>query len=75
MHAEANAIIHASRSEMTGATLYLVGKEARTGELVPDANSCSMCKRLIINARHLPGHRAQYPRYVYHHFGGGLGDP
>lgn len=32
------------------ATLYLVGKEARTGELVPDANSCSMCKRLIINA-------------------------
>lgn len=50
VHAEANAIISAARSEMIGATLYLVGKEARTGELVPDANSCSMCKRLIINA-------------------------
>lgn len=50
VHAEANAIINASRSEMIGATLYLVGRDAKTGELVPDANSCSMCKRLIINA-------------------------
>ena len=50
VHAEANAIIHASRSEMTGATLYLVGVDARTEELVPDASPCSMCKRMIINA-------------------------
>lgn len=50
VHAEANAIINAARSEMIGATLYLVGRDAKTGELVPDANSCSMCKRLIINA-------------------------
>ena len=50
VHAEANAIIHASRSEMTGATLYLVGVDAQTEELVPDASSCSMCKRMIINA-------------------------
>ena len=50
MHAEANAIIHASRSEMTGATLYLVGVDAQTEELVPDASPCSMCKRMIINA-------------------------
>jgi len=49
VHAEANAIISASRSDMIGSTLYLVGKEP-TGEYVPDANSCSMCKRLIINA-------------------------
>ena len=49
-HAEANAIIHASRSEMTGATLYLVGVDAQTEELVPDASPCSMCKRMIINA-------------------------
>ena len=35
---------------MIGATLYLVGKNMKTGELVPDATSCSMCKRLIINA-------------------------
>ena len=50
VHAEANAIIHASRSEMTGATLYLVGVDAQTEELVPDASPCSMCKRMTINA-------------------------
>ena len=50
VHAEANAIIHASREQMLGATLYLVGREAFTGELIPDANSCTMCKRMIINA-------------------------
>ena len=35
---------------MIGATLYLVGRDAKTREYVRDANSCSMCKRLIINA-------------------------
>ena len=50
VHAEANAIISAAREEMIGATLYLVCKDVKTGELVGDANSCSMCKRLIINA-------------------------
>lgn len=50
VHAEANAIINASRSDMIGATLYLVGIDAQTGALVEQANSCSMCKRLIINA-------------------------
>ncbi len=50
VHAEMNAIISASRRDMIGATLYLVGREVATGELVPNANSCSMCKRLIINA-------------------------
>ena len=50
VHAEANAIIAAARSDMIGATLYLVGRDAGTGELVPEANSCAMCKRLIINA-------------------------
>lgn len=50
VHAEANAIISASREKMLGATLYLVGTEATTGEYVEQANSCSMCKRMIINA-------------------------
>lgn len=50
VHAEQNAIIAASREQMLGATLYLVGRDAKTGELMPDANSCTMCKRLIINA-------------------------
>jgi len=50
VHAEANAIIAASRSEMLGATLYLVGRDMATGELIPNASSCAMCKRMIINA-------------------------
>ena len=50
VHAEANAIIHASRDAMLGATLYLVGKDAKTGEYVENASACSMCKRMIINA-------------------------
>lgn len=50
VHAEANAIIAAARDEMLGATLYLAGRDEKTGELVADADSCSMCKRLIINA-------------------------
>ena len=50
VHAEANAIISASRRDMVGGTLYLVGRDGRTGALLPDATSCSMCRRLIINA-------------------------
>lgn len=50
VHAEANAIISASRRDMIGSTLYLVGKDANSGEYVENANPCSMCKRLIINA-------------------------
>ncbi len=50
VHAEANAIISASRNDMIGSVLYLVGRDAVTGELVENACSCSMCKRLIINA-------------------------
>lgn len=50
VHAEANAIISAPRSAMIGATLYLTGRDGRTKELLTDTNSCSMCKRLIINA-------------------------
>lgn len=50
VHSEANAIISASRKDMIGAVLYLVGKTAKTGELIENADSCLMCKRLIINA-------------------------
>ena len=50
VHAEANAIISASRRDMVGGTLYLVGRDARTWELLGDATSCSMCRRLVINA-------------------------
>ena len=50
VHAETNAIISAARDQMIGATLYLVGREVSTGEYIKRANSCSMCKRQIINA-------------------------
>lgn len=50
VHAEANAIINASHDRMMGATLYLVGREADTGALVADADCCTMCKRMVINA-------------------------
>lgn len=50
IHAEANAIISASRRDMQGATLYLVGVDAVTGEIYEDTEPCMMCKRMIINA-------------------------
>ncbi|MCL2747901.1 MAG: deaminase [Oscillospiraceae bacterium] len=50
VHAEANAIISAARREMLGATLYMTGLDANTGELLADTTSCPMCKRLVINA-------------------------
>ena len=50
VHAEMNAIIAAPRDQMIGATLYLVGRDMSTGEIMRDANSCTMCKRMIINA-------------------------
>ncbi|MEA4824293.1 MAG: deaminase [Clostridiaceae bacterium] len=50
VHAETNAIIAASREEMIDATLYLVGIEVKSGEVMTDAMSCMMCKRQIINA-------------------------
>lgn len=50
VHAEANAIIAVGREKMLGSTLYMVGKETETGEYIKNSTSCSMCKRLVINA-------------------------
>ena len=50
VHSEANAIISASRRDMIGATLYLVGRQVSDGQLIEAANSCTMCKRMIINS-------------------------
>ena len=50
VHAEANAIISASRKDMIGGTLYLVGTDANTGNHVSGIDCCSMCKRQIINS-------------------------
>ena len=51
VHAEANAIIHASRDQMTGGTLYLFGEETGSDKsIIAVARPCQMCRRLIINA-------------------------
>ena len=50
VHSEANCIISAARRDMIGSTMYLVGKDMKTGKIVENASSCAMCKRLIINA-------------------------
>ena len=50
VHAEANAIISASRDVMIGATLYLCGRNLHGYEYVKDPCCCSMCKRMVINA-------------------------
>lgn len=47
-HSEMNAIINASKEEMLGATLYLVGVEP-DGKYTK-ANCCAMCKKAIINS-------------------------
>jgi len=50
VHAEANAIISASRKDTIGGTLYLSGLESRSGDINLDTTPCSMCRRMIINA-------------------------
>lgn len=50
VHSEMNSIISASRKDMIGSTLYLVGIDYITKELHPTAEPCNICKKLIINA-------------------------
>lgn len=49
VHAEANAIISASRNEMLGSTLYLFGYEG-FDKPIENPEPCIMCNRLIKNA-------------------------
>jgi dCMP deaminase len=50
VHAEANAIISASRKDLIGSTLYLVGIDVKNGETSEHCQPCMMCRRMIINA-------------------------
>ena len=50
VHSEMNCILSAPRNQMIGATMYLAGRDANSGELVGDLSCCALCKRLIINA-------------------------
>jgi dCMP deaminase len=50
VHAEANAIISASRNELINSTLYLACHDAKSNSIDGNVEPCSMCKRLILNA-------------------------
>lgn len=50
VHSEQNALISASRKEMLGGTLYLVGYRTEGHEYEIGANSCLLCRKMIINA-------------------------
>lgn len=50
VHAEQNAIISAARADMLHSTMYIYGYDCVTDKVVKDVNSCTMCKRMIINA-------------------------
>lgn len=50
VHAEQNAIISAARRDTKGATMYMVGIDAKTGDVLDHIDSCIMCKRVVINA-------------------------
>lgn len=50
VHAEQNAMLSASRKDMLGSTMYLVGKRWDTGAYEEGANSCQMCRKMMINA-------------------------
>ncbi len=50
VHSEANAIIAAARENMLGASLYMCCTNPADGAVVAGTNSCTMCKKLILNA-------------------------
>ena len=50
VHSEQNALISASREEMMGGTLYLVGYRTENHEYEKGAAPCMMCRKLMINA-------------------------
>ena len=50
VHAEMNAVIHASRERTLGGTMYLDGIEVSSGLPTENPTPCLLCRRVIINA-------------------------
>ncbi len=50
VHAEMNAIIHASRAQTLDSVMYLAGIEVATGQPTANPQPCLLCRRVIINA-------------------------
>lgn len=50
VHSEQNAMISASRDEMLGSHLYLVGYRTDSHKYEENASPCLLCRKMIINA-------------------------
>ena len=50
VHAEANAIIAASREEMLDSDMYISCLDGTSNDIIGGISSCAMCKRLVLNA-------------------------
>jgi dCMP deaminase len=51
VHAEMNAMLHASRTDMIGGTMYLFGAKRIDGEdIMVDSLPCLICKKMILNS-------------------------
>ena len=48
VHAEANAIISAARSDTLGATLYLSGRDAKTGQLLVNLHESTLSQKVAV---------------------------
>jgi len=49
VHAEMNAVLSAGRFNTLGATIYVIGRDMKTGQLI-STPPCSLCERIIKNA-------------------------
>lgn len=49
VHAEQNAMLSASRSEMIGAIMYLNGEDAQ-GNPLKECEPCPICRRMLMNS-------------------------
>lgn len=65
VHAEQNAIISASRSELLGSTLYLVGFENGNRISLQNVFPCKICDKMIINAGIAEVVTDEYVRKLY----------
>ena len=50
VHAEQNAMLSASRKDMIGADLFLVGIRHDSNDYEENSSPCQMCRKLIINS-------------------------
>ena len=50
IHAEQNAMMFASLSDMNESAMYLTGVDAKTGEILAASEPCLMCKKMLINS-------------------------